>query len=643
MKKVLLLVISFLTPCLLFAQSAEPPAALESPQISEETTTIISEAESDKEILASEETTETTAETETDEVSEIEEESATNDDEDSEEAEPTPEELALQTYEAALATATEKETEIKAYYLDKFKTAENKKQTVAAELGQQTDLQTVKDELRLIEDTIYAARRTDEETTELNRRKAALDFLLNERGEEFGAKTGAEDVIAAAENIKAKIWELRENVRQRSEAYNSERDAQAADVIDKINNAPFGESETDSSGEPTRTALQRRTNLCNAELAAAAADEETYLNQLKAEIAPAEKEYFTQLRAAYTEVDTGKYQTTSFTQDVILRVGNFNGDKGYWKANISSGIFGYTGLLDMDFEITYEELFGKKFVTADLMTEEEFAEFKNNVALYDHLFRINSNAVYAKVYYEIKHWKETSEYRFMPSRLEILRVGETPKVIHKESRIQAKNFINYSCEVYEVRSESDIQKDIKRAAKIVEREQKKAGTYNPAYSYSGGSTSDMVPQKGRGAVCITPSTILPTVGLDMLNAEVTFGIGKFAFIGADFGIEVPFINEQIMEYGIVGGANYQFGRFVRPYAKVTANITNTYYGKLKIGGGIDFTFGVFMLNVSYDYGWNFDFNNHFNPNIDKSILTEADFDVKHNNDSKISVGFGIAF
>lgn len=651
MKKVFVILFSIFVPFFIFAQEVEAQTAVENVSTEENAVVdavqnveaTVSEADN---IQAQLTDGEGPVENQPDEseASEVGEDSTEEGEETDEETEAPVDERALaeaaaiEKYNLAKDECYARIEEIKASYLDLFKTAADKKETAEAELGQQTDIQAEMDKLRLVEDEIYATRRSDEETLELNRRKSAFDFLMTEKKPELSVKVGPEENMLAVEAIKTQIWDLRENVRQRAEAFNAEKDAQTEALVDEITNAPYVDGETDSSGEPTRTALQRRSNRCDEAREMAEIEKENYLNQLKAEIAPAEKQYFSELATAYRTLEAGKYFTNSFTEDVIFRVSNFNAEKGYWNAKITSGLFGHIGILEMDFELTYEEVTGKPFVTADKMTDEEFEEFNNTVAIYDYFFRTNANVISAKVYFTMYKWRETNEYRFTPSKLEIIRVADSPKVIHKETRIQAKPFIYYGAPVHEVRSEADIAKDALRAAKIVEKEQKKAGTYNPAYSYNGSSTKDLVQQKGRGAFALTAATVLPQgsnkgVGLDQLCAEVTFGLGKFGFIGADFGIDVPFIQQQIMEFGIVGGANCKLGPYIRPFAKATVNVNTEYNAILKAGVGVDFTFGIFMLTFAYDYGWYFDYNNRL----------VNDNSVPCVNKQKISAGFGLAF
>lgn len=637
MKKVFVILTALFIPFFIFAQESDAQADVNAV----EETKVEVTAEAGDEIAAADEITDGDEVAAADEIAGDEEIAAEAEDEGETPADERAlaEAAAIENYNLAKEECDIRIEEIKAFYLEKFRAAADKAETALAELGQQTEIQAEKDKLRLAEEEIYAARRSEEEAQELERRKASNAFLMNVKTPELSEKNGPEELMLAAETIKGSIWDLRENVRQRAEAFNADRDAQTAAKIDEITNAPYVEGETDSSGEPTRTALQRRSNRCEEEKANAEAEKQAYLDQLKAEIAPAEKQYFTELAAAYRNVEAGRYYTNSFTDDVIFRVGNFNGEHGYWHATITSGLFQHIGIMEMEFDLTYEEVTGKPFVKADQMTDEEFKDFINNVTMYDYFFRTNANVISAKVYFTMYKWREANEYRFTPSKLEIIKASDTPKVIHKETRIMAKPFVFYGTPVHEVRSEDDITKDVKRAAKIVEREQKKAGTYNPAYSYDGSGTKDMVQQKGRGAVVITGATFLgagdedASVSLDSLGVEATFGLGKYGFIGADFGIEVPFIREQIMDFGLVGGVNCQLGKFVRPYAKATANVSTTYNAILRAGAGVDFTFSIFLLNVAYDYSWAFDYNDR--KINDKSVpCTQA---------HKISAGFGVAF
>lgn len=649
MKKVLIVLISVFVPFFIFAQEIESQTSENSANVENvvESSVVDSvddvvENENEPAVVESENVSETDETTESDVgVSvESEEESDVEAEETALDERALAEAAALEKYNLAKEETDKKIEEIKAFYLEKFRSAADKAETALAELNQQTDIRAEMDKLRLVEEELYAARRSEEEAQELESRKTSAAFVMNVKTPELSQKVGPEELMLAAETIKGSIWDLRENVRQRSEAFNAQKDAETAAKVDEITNAPYVEGETDTSGEPTRTALQRRSNRCDEARANAEMEKQTYLDQLKAEIAPAEKQYFTELAAAYRNVEAGRYYTNSFTDDVIFRVGNFNGEYGYWHVTITSGLFQHIGILEMEFDLTYEEVTGKEFVKPDLLTDEEFTDFINTVTMYDYLFRTNANYISAKVYFTMYKWRETNEYRFTPSKLEIIKAGDTPKVIHKESRIMAKPFIFYGAPVHEVRSEEDIKKDVKRAAKIVEREQKKAGTFNPAYSYDGSNTKDLVQQKGRGAVVISGTAFIPSgdsesdiqTSLNSLGVEATFGLGKYGFIGADFGIKVPFIREQIMDFGLVGGVNYKLGKFVRPYVKGTANVSTTYNAILRAGAGVDFTISIFLLNIGYDYEWSFDYNNRM---VNDSVpCTQL---------HRISAGFGVAF
>lgn len=629
MKKVILFLLLILFPCFIFAQESDVA------EVETSVETVVESEVADEEMVVADEVD---VEISSDVLVETEENAL------SQEERIAAAEKAL---EDAKVEHENRLEEIKEFYLAKFRSAADKKETALAEYEQQRDILAENDKIRLLEEEVYAARRTPEESEKLNFRKEELNAVMEAKLSEISAKIGPEENMLACEEIKGKIWDLREDVRVRSEAFNSEKDAETARLVDEITNAPYVEGETDSSGEPTRTALQRRSNRCDETRSLAETAKAENLKTLLAEIAPAEKQLFTELSAAYRTLEAGHYVTNSFTDDVIFRVKSFNGEHGYWKVSITSGLFEHIGIMEMDFDLTYEEVTGKKFVKPALMTEVEFAEFSDNVTFYDSLFRTNANAIYARVYFTMYHWREANEYRFTPSKLEIVKVGENPKVIHKEARVPAKAFIYYGAPVHEVRSEENIKKDAQRAAKIVEREQKKAGTFNPAYSYDGSNTSSLVEQKGRGAFVLAPATVLPAdgsgkIGLDELNAELCFGLGKFGFIGADFGIQVPFIKQQIMEFGLVGGASYKFGKFVRPYIKGTANVSTTYNAILRAGAGCDITLGIFMINLGYDYGWNFDYNSHLNPKADKSVLLEDD-SVPCSTNHKITIGIGLAF
>ena len=101
-------------------------------------------------------------------------------------------------FEAAKEELKAREDEINAFYLDKFRTAANKKETVAAEVGLQKDLQAARDSVRLVEDDVYKARRTAEENSTLEAKIAEFDAILLEKNEEINIKIGAEEKISAA-------------------------------------------------------------------------------------------------------------------------------------------------------------------------------------------------------------------------------------------------------------------------------------------------------------------------------------------------------------------------------------------------------------------------------------------------------------
>ena len=358
------------------------------------------------------------------------------------------------------------------------------------------------------------------------------------------------------------------------------------------------------------------------------------------------------LDKSYKVLESKVYSATSLTESLILRGYAFNKLNNRWTISIKSNFFGYTSLFAMDLPLSYKAFTGKEVKSLIKMTKEERAEYERNILLYDSLFRHAIPVVYIRLKYKIRKWKEASEYRFEPELLELVRTDTNKTIFSFDKNFLTKTtFIVYPR--IEIRTASERLSDIYAASKILINELKTNQENAVARAESTGRVTIVddkkktVEQKGRNTVYLSTDTRITNsmlndfdikdIQLNSLMANVTIGLGRFGFVGADLGYDYKNREKESSSYcfGLLGGLNFMPTNYVRPYVELAANYHTNKSFAPELGIGTDFLIGKVMINIGYNYGWNINLKNYFD---EKKFLDDDIFGYH-----LLTMGFGFTW
>ncbi|MCQ2575272.1 MAG: hypothetical protein MJ162_00915, partial [Treponema sp.] len=490
------------------------------------------------------------------------------------------------------------------------------------------------DERRAYEEAEAAKNRKAEENEEIERAKAEFASLAQEQKATLSKKVGAEEKINAIEQMKESICAIREDIQNKKDAYNEDKDIETNAKIQEIRDAEYRMTETDSMGNPTKDAQELRKKKIAAVRAAAEKDKVQRGKELQASIQATDDKAMSQLKTSYSALEAGTYTTNSFTNDLTVRIGNFDGQSGTWPLTVTSELFGYTTLFEQEIPLSYTDVTGKKYKPISKMNEAQFAEYTETVELYDSLFRSTTEVFYVNLTYKISKWSWASQYRFEPVKCEIVRLDKKSKVLHKVTADDMKKVTFTMYPTYEVRTKQTIDKEQKKIAERIAKEEKADAKKHPVTPSVYGSENSSVrvstgtsaaskaavteiSQKGRGCLIVTADVNLPSnplqgfdpknLSIDSLSAELTFKTGKFSFVGLEGNVLLPFDKDDLsFSAGLETGFSARLG-FVRPFVKFGADLDNQLFTTGKIGTGFDFIMlKVMDLTIGCDYNWQID-------------------------------------
>jgi len=485
--------------------------------------------------------------------------------------------------------------------------------------------------------------------------KALIASYIQANQEKICVEIKADELISQIEAKKSVIDERRKKIAAKEAEYFAQKDDETQKAADAVINAPLEIIETDPFGTQTKDSIARRKANAQKIVDNAEVEKKAHSKELWDSIKEEENVDIAELNKMYSALESSKFSTTSINGELKLEVGVFDGKKGKWKAKVSSSIMGKEDLVFEEIELTYSEVTGKKYIPVDKMSELQFEEFTNNVNKYDSFFSSDTKALFARVSYKIIRWQNASEYRFMPNVIEIVRLdGSSEKVIHKIAFVDPKVFVQIP--MIEIRDAKQIAKEKAKTVNRLEREQKAKEKRLGIKLYSDPDVAakaynkDPVIQKGRGSVIISvmdsEDFSQPQVGIDQLHMDVTIGLGKFGFIGGDFGVLFPIQkNDFVLNGGLIGGLNVHAGRFLRPYVLVGADYEMGYTVVGKAGAGCDLILAkVFDINLGYTFNYNFGLSEFINQDVMTSIIINGGTpQVRRSYNHMFSVGIGFAW
>ena len=476
------------------------------------------------------------------------------------------------------------------------------------------------------------------------------------------------EIIKLIENKKSDILSVRDLIKSQTAIYNYQIDEQLEKDKSEILNAPVLLAESNGMGELSDAARIRRQSKINELEKDAAAKKKAYLDKIQSDLGSNEKKELGLLASYYKDLEGHTYSVNSLSEGFSHTIEDFNVDDGCWYINFRYRMPGIEETLNTTVKIPYQEITGKKFISIDKMNDAEFNEFQENLYIYSQLFKELPEVFFGKLDYVVYRWKLASEYRMVPVSLEVSYLPNKNKIVAKqEKNLSPRIFVMNPPK--EVRTKAEISADAVNATKIIAKEAKESESEadrlyreytNNFENARTANSKEPVIQKGRGAFIIStakyiegdyidglinafdPEALIP----DLVSMELDFPLTNFGFWGLSSGVYLPVEPGNInFQFGFNFGFNFMITNHFRPYIQAAAVVDTKYNGILKAGGGLDIILGKrILLNLGYNYKWNYDFNNLLNPDVDTSMMTEEEKkSIPFSTGHKISIGVGIAW
>jgi len=528
--------------------------------------------------------------------------------------------LAQELYEKSNESVASYENEVRSVYDEKVRNASDERSRLQTELAKQKAEQERQDKLRAKQEADAAKSRTEAENAELERFKSEALDNANAWKYSHSKKNSPSENIDSIEQVKQNLDLLRKDTDKKISEYKRDVDLDTKEKINEIRTKEYGISETDADGIPTKAAKERREKKCQALEKEAEGKKVAREKELKSAISKTDSKLLIQLRSMYSSLESSVYETDSFTDEITVRVRDFNGETGSWPLVITSSLFGYTTLFNYEIPLSYTEVTGKRYIPINKMTERQFKVYSDNVNFYDSLFRSSTDVFSVKVSYKVNRWANASEYRFIPTKCEVIRLDKKSKVIHTEKadRFSPKTFIIYP--QTEVRTASEISHDKEKAVAILDKEyEKKMKKENPNYSSSSSkstqrksSGSSSVEQKGRNAFIVTTGLSSAADSSKdhrfVLGSELDIGFGKYSFMGMNCSFPQPGANGfSCWEVGFDSGFSVRIGEYARPFVRTDFGVSSGFNLVGKAGIGCDvIALKCLDVTLGYDYAYRFD-------------------------------------
>lgn len=537
---------------------------------------------------------------------------------------------------------------------DKARSGQEAKLRLEEEIRLQKQKQYEEDRARAQQELEASKLRTFEENAEIERRKREFESMAASQKLVVGKSVNPEEKIEAIEELKGKVRVLRDEVEEKINDYAKDVDVDCYDKIEAVRNAPYSITETDSEGRPFKAALERREKKAEEIRKEALSKKADRAKELHDSIKKTDSQAIANLKKMYSSLESQTYTSNSFTEELTVRVMDFDGETATWPLVITSTFFGYTNLFEYVIPLSYQEVTGKRYIPIDKMSDKQFKDYSENVELYDSLFRSSTDIFYITLSYKIMTWDGPSVYRFIPVKCDVVRMDKKrAKVIHSENEdlLMPKEFIIYP--QVEVRTYDEITKAYEKVAKIKVREREEALKKTQA---AGNTTSskpkkekkerkEKTVQRGRGGLFVNvennfmmPEGIQNTSQYyDQFSAELDFSTGKFSFFGLNCSIYTPEIESfAYWDLGMDFGFNCKIGKHFRPFIKLSGSADNGFNLIGKAGGGLDILFfKIFGLTIGYDYALSY--------NYGELLGLPSIYSCPSDKYQKVYLGFGITW
>ncbi len=473
----------------------------------------------------------------------------------------------------------------------------------------------------------------------------------------------AEANIKEVEDSKKRLYEILSTYEKLIEDFNKKVDEETELECKSIYAEEYTSVELEADNNPSQDAIKRREERCNIVRDDARIKKEKYAAEQKALIEADEKKERNYLAASYKVMESGKYSISSYADNLNLSIGNFDGGKGAWIVTLTYNLCGKE-VMNFETYLDFEDVTGQKFISADKMSTSQLKAFSAVVDSYDKLFKKCPEVFCARINYDIYRWKQNSEYRFVPTRCEVLNIARKNKVILRLGKIDIKPRVFIIDDGVEIRTKQEIDDDVlkfnKQLAKEAKENQTEADKLYQSYTENyqndkSKSDKDPVIQKGRGAFVVSLSSMNlneemsdfgNNIAIDVLDLELCIPKWKYFFWGFDTGLYFP-VGHGVFDvkFGLLCGLNCQITHFFRPYTKVNVDFDTRYQASIKAGAGLDFIIAdTILINIGYSYNWDFDHNYKLNQDFDLTPIPEDQRDtVPLSMNQKFSIGVGLAW
>lgn len=280
-----------------------------------------------------------------------------------------------------------------ALFLNKLKIAQDKLK-IKRDVEKRRLERKKEDEKRLQEEKESLAKRSQEANKRIQEQTKKYEQYASKVRKEQMRSISSYQQICEVEKIKQELLSMRIRKDEQIEKFREKELEYVEAECKKIDDRPFELAEKKADGQPIPRAIEERNESkkkIRDETNARIAD---FIKQTESQQQDYERKVFADISQNYSIMRKTKTINSVNNADTLyLRVGNYDGQKCGWIANVAFDL-GLTNIVCYQILIPYESLFDKK---PDISEKE----YINNVEDYDSFFRNNIPVVYISVEYSV--------------------------------------------------------------------------------------------------------------------------------------------------------------------------------------------------------------------------------------------------
>ena len=355
------------------------------------------------------------------------------------------------------------------------------------------------------------------------------------------------------------------------------------------------------------------------------------------------------METLYKILESQTYTASSKEGNLIFEVGDYDTKNQCWPVDVKFKFENSEDMWSTHCNLLYSDVLIKTFISDKQMTESQRNTYQFNVEYYDKLIRENK-ILYAELEYKIHHWKAAGEYRFEPLNLKIFKFEKNAQLIYSADYLNLRKSFFYIIPSIEIRNEDEILVDYMRIEQIISLEQEEQQKLNQkllSQAIDSGEIELPKPiQRKRNSIYFSADTHFSDFSfsdfdfskpISNIQADFSVGMNRFMFLGAQASYDLSSLNlSPAYTAGATFGLNVNLGRFIRPFVYSGGLYSSDSKLLVKLGGGFDFIFGIFMLNLSGAYNLKYDI-------LSLSFQKESFEQVFFNPQKSICISAGLGF